>query len=127
VKVDVDNCSICQIPYEYLTPLQAAIGVVQKVRAFKHLYLVPHISTSPQRIYLDGTHRQLHLEGVVFLVLILGKGMCRDLGRGRGAILFKNSLLQVNAACALSRKSHLNTGLSFFAVQLFINRLYNII
>ena len=47
--------------------------------------------------------------------------MCRDLGRGRGAILFRKSLLQVNATCAQSRKSHLNTGLSFFAVHLFIN------
>ena len=46
--------------------------------------------------------------------------MCRDLGRGRGAILFRKSLLQVNGTCAHSR-SHLNTGLSFFAVHLFIN------
>jgi len=67
VKVDVDNCSISQIPYEYLTPLQAAIGVVQKVRALKHLCLVSTVTLvldCPQRVYLDGTHRQLHVEGV---------------------------------------------------------------
>jgi len=121
VKVDVDNCSISQIPYEYLTPLQAAIGVVQKVRASKHLCSVSTVTlVLPLKGFTLMEPIDSCMKAYFFSSYLRYKSMCRDLGRGRGAILFRKSLLQVNGTCAHSR-SHLNTGLSFFVVHLFIN------